>query len=63
MYDGGYLKRGFVCPASNKEYIFDIKDNKRVFVCPDPAAHSDDIINVYCNVRNSPPVIERKNDL
>lgn len=59
LYDGGYLKSVFVCPASNKEYVFDVKNNKRVFACPNPGAHSEDIISIYCNVINSPPIIER----
>ncbi len=56
---GGYIKKGFVCPASKKEYIFTLKDNKSVFVCPDPRMHNQDIIDIYCSVINSPPVIER----
>ncbi|MFH1062225.1 MAG: hypothetical protein V1747_04975 [Candidatus Omnitrophota bacterium] len=59
LYDGEYLKRGFVCPACNKEYIFVTKDNKKVFACPEPHAHNHDIISIYCRVINSPPVIER----
>jgi hypothetical protein len=59
LYTGGYLKQGFVCPASNKEYVFVIKENTKVFVCPDPGAHNPGIISIYCRVFNSPPVIER----
>jgi len=59
LYDGGYLKSRFVCPASNKEYVFTIKNNQKVFACPEPEAHNQDIISIYCKVINSPPVIER----
>lgn len=59
LYTGEYLKRGFVCPASNKEYVFVTKDNTKVFACPDSGAHNHGIISIYCRVVNSPPVIER----
>ncbi len=62
LYESGYLKKKIVCPASQKEYIFEKRGMKTVFSCPVPQAHQGDIISIYCDVVSSPPIIEREND-
>jgi len=62
LYECGYLRKKIVCPASQKEYIFEKKGMKTVFSCPVPQAHQGDIISIYCNVVSSPPIIERVSD-
>ena len=57
LYKGNYLRRGLICPASGRKYIFKEIKGRKVFCCPEPERHG--VTEIWCDVKGGPPAIER----
>jgi hypothetical protein len=57
LYQAGLFKEKIVCPASGKEYVFEKREGKEVFSCPNPGKHR--VSGLWCNVEGDAPQIEK----